>query len=89
MIYEEWIEWRANFFKKNKNFNSSNMTPQETEKLKSNCKNLLGDIIIKAQEDDEANKIAAIKAGKGSQAIGESWMVFHLKVLEKHLNEIL
>ena len=89
MTYREWLEWRNDYFKLNKNFHYSNMDPQEKEKLKENCENLLNDIIIRACEEDEAHKIAAIKAGKGSQAVGESWMIFHLKVLKKHLNEIL
>ena len=54
------------------------MNSQEKQKIKDNCKALLNDIILTAEEEDEAHKIAAIKAGKGSQAIGESWMVFHL-----------
>ena len=65
------------------------MNPEELNKTKENCKSLLNDIILTAQDQDEAHKAAAIKAGKGSQAIGESWMVFHLKVLKDNLDEVL
>lgn len=43
---------------------------------------LLDQIIEQAKEEDELQKAHAIKVGKGSQAIGESWMVFHLKALK-------
>ena len=43
---------------------------------------LINQIIERAEEDDEFHKKNAIKAGKGSQALGESWMVFHLKALK-------
>ena len=62
---------------------------QEKEKLKIDIKNLLSEIILKAEHEDQLHKISSIKAGKGSQAVGESWMLFHLKVLEKHLNDVL
>jgi len=64
------------------------MNPEELNKTKENCKSLLNDIILTAQDQDEAHKVAAIKVGKGSQAIGESWMVFHLKVLKDNLDEV-
>ena len=47
----------------------------------------LDQIIEQAKEDDELQKAYAIKAGKGAQAIGESWMVFHLKALKGLLEE--
>ena len=72
MTYKEWLEWRRVYFKINKNFHYFDMNPEE--KLKKDCKNLLHDMIIRASEEDEAHKAAAIKAGKGSQAVGESWM---------------
>jgi|TARA_R110000751_G_scaffold42375_3_gene98488 hypothetical protein len=65
------------------------MTPEEAEKTKENCRSLLNDIILTAEEQDAVHKVAAIKAGKGSQAVGQSWMVFHLKALKEHLNEVL
>ena len=65
------------------------MNQEGKEKLKKDCGSLLDDIITRAHEEDEAHKVAAIRAGKGSQAVGESWMVFHLKVLKEHLNEAL
>jgi hypothetical protein len=46
---------------------------------------LLDQLIEQAKEDDEIQKAHAIKAGKGAHAIGESWMVFHLKVLKELL----
>lgn len=88
--YQEWITWRERYFKLNP-FHKSNstMNSEEKQKIKDNCKALLNDIILTAKEEDEAHKIAAIKAGKGSQAIGESWMVFHLKALRDNLDEVL
>tara|TARA_Y100000593_G_C4166302_1_gene264606 strand:- start:493 stop:666 length:174 start_codon:yes stop_codon:yes gene_type:complete len=44
---------------------------------------LLDQIIEKAQKEDEAHKQRAIRAGKGSKALGESWMLFHLRTLRE------
>ena len=88
--YQKWIAWREEYFKLNTFYKlNSPMNSQEKQKAKDNCKALLNDIILTAEEEDEAHKIAAIKAGKGSQAIGESWMVFHLKALRDNLDEVL
>ena len=46
------------------------------------ARRLLDQIIERAKEDDEIQKSHAIKAGKGFDAIGENWMVFHLKALK-------
>lgn len=43
---------------------------------------LLDQILKKAIFDDEQHKTEAIQNNKGNQAIGESWMVFHLKALK-------
>lgn len=51
----------------------------------SKARRLLDQIIERAKEEDQACKINAMKAGNGSQAIGESWMVFHLKALKELL----
>lgn len=89
--FQKWIRWREEYFKIHQKFSDHDlkMTPEEIQKTKENCKSLLNDIILTAQEQDEAHKIAALKAGKGSQAIGESWMVFHLKALRDNLDEVL
>lgn len=91
MTYKRWLEWCNDYFKLNNDFSKGNlkMSPEEIEKTKKNCKSLLNDMILTAKRQDEAHKAAAIKSGKGSQAVGESWMVFHLKVLKKHLDEVL
>lgn len=87
--YKEWVIWRKEYFKYNNSYRCNpEMNSQEKQKIKDNCKTLLDDIILTAQEQDEAHKIASIRAGKGSQAIGESWMVFHLKALKDNLNEV-
>ena len=52
-----------------------------------NAKNLLNQIIEEAEEDDRRHKIKSIKAANGEQAIGKSWMIYHLNVLKKLLNE--
>jgi len=49
--------------------------------------NLLEQIIERAEKEDNQQKALAIKHGKASNAIGESWMVFHLKALKKILEQ--
>ena len=44
---------------------------------------LLGQIIEKAEQEDLIHKARAINSNKASQAVGESWMVFHLKALKE------
>ncbi len=46
---------------------------------------LLDQIIEIATEDDNLHKASALKSGNGSQAIGESWTVHHLKALKQLL----
>ena len=48
---------------------------------------LLGQIIEKADYDDQQHKIKMIKIHKGSKALGMSWMCFHLRVLKRLLKE--
>ena len=43
----------------------------------------LDQIIEKAEQDDLEWKAAMLKANKAQQAIGESWMVHHLKALKE------
>ena len=50
--------------------------------------NLLDQLIQKAEEEDATHKAAAIKNNKASQAVGESWMVFHLKALKELLRSV-
>ena len=45
--------------------------------------NLLDQIIEVAVKEDKQQQALALKANKASQTIGESWMVFHLKVLKE------
>ena len=52
------------------------------EKL-SNILNLLDQIIERAAHEDEQSKKIAIAEHRGSQAIGEGWMLFHLKILRE------
>ena len=44
---------------------------------------LLDQIIERAEYDDTELKKDMIDKNKGSEATGESWMVFHLKLLRK------
>ena len=48
---------------------------------------LIDDLIAIEAERDRAHKAAAIKAGKGRQALGESLTLFHLKELRKLVEE--
>ena len=49
--------------------------------------NLLDQIILAAQQDDEHLKDYWLTSGQGEKTIGESFVVLHLKVLKKLLNE--
>ena len=49
--------------------------------------NLLDDILNAAAQDDEHLKEYWLTSGQGEKTIGESFVVYHLKVLKKLLNE--
>ena len=49
--------------------------------------NLLDDILNAAAQDDEHLKDYWITSGQGEKTVGESFVVYHLKVLKKLLNE--
>ena len=55
-------------------------------KLKT-ANNLLDQLIQAAVEQDEYLKDYWISKAQGEEAIGESFVVFHLKALKKLLNE--
>ena len=55
-------------------------------KLKT-ANNLLDQLIEAATEQDEHLKDYWISKAQGEKAIGESFVVFHLKALKKLLNE--
>ncbi len=61
------------------------------EKMPNNniktANSLIDQIIIAAQLDDEHLKDYWLTSGQGEKTIGESFVVFHLKVLKKLLNE--
>ena len=44
--------------------------------------NMVNEMLEIARKADEEHIKASIAAGKGEQAIGESWQVFHLKNLK-------
>ena len=44
---------------------------------------LIDFIIEEAEKDDELHKKIMIKLNKGSQAVGESSVIFHLKALRE------
>ena len=56
------------------------------KKLKT-ANNLLDQLIQAAVEQDEYLKDYWISKAQGEKAIGESFVVFHLKALKKLLNE--
>lgn len=56
------------------------------KKLKT-ANNLLDQLIQAAAEQDEYLKDYWISKAQGEKAIGESFVLFHLKVLKKLLNE--
>lgn len=61
------------------------------EKMPNNntetANSLLDQIIEAAASDDEILKDYWISQGKGERAVGESFVIFHLKALKKLLNE--
>ncbi|MAH50970.1 hypothetical protein CMI37_34455 [Candidatus Pacearchaeota archaeon] len=42
---------------------------------------IVEDMIFAADKEDQSHKKKMILKGKGEKAIGESWMVFHLKTI--------
>ena len=48
---------------------------------------LLNQIIEHAKSEDLKNKHKNIREGQGEQAIGESWMIFHLKKLKELIED--
>jgi hypothetical protein len=61
------------------------------EKMPNNsmetANNLIDQLIVAAAQDDEHLKDYWISKAQGERAIGESFVIFHLKVLKKLLNE--
>ena len=56
-------------------------------KPKKEALNLLDEILDRAIVEDEQHKQRMLKEGKGSKSLGESWMVFHLKMLKELIKE--
>jgi len=56
-------------------------------KNKRQALSLLGDLVQVAEEVDELHKKRAIKDGKAVRAVGDSWMLFHLRVLRDLIKE--
>ena len=48
---------------------------------------LLDQILDEAKRQDEIDKLEAIKNHKGERAVGESWLVHHLKNLRELIDE--
>lgn len=48
---------------------------------------LLSQIQAKCHAEDEKAKKVALLKGKGSKAVGSSWMVFHLEMLRNLIEE--
>jgi len=57
------------------------------EKKRAQALQLVSQMLEIALEEDQNHKAAAIQNHKGSQAIGESFWVFHLKALKNLLSE--
>ncbi|MAH50816.1 hypothetical protein CMI37_33670 [Candidatus Pacearchaeota archaeon] len=49
--------------------------------------NLLDQIIEKAKLEDLEHKRRVLAAHKASKSVGESWMIHHLNILRRLLNE--
>jgi len=48
---------------------------------------LLEDLIEASSNIDELHKKKSIQEGKAVRAVGESWLLFHLRVLRDLINE--
>ena len=84
MTYENWTEWRRQYFIKN---NSIAMNiPTHTDK--DRALELTDQLIEKAKEEDERHKSECLSNGKAEQAVGESFMIHHLKVLKDLINKL-
>ncbi len=56
-------------------------------KNKETILNLLNQILDEAKRQDEIHKLKAIENHKGEEAVGESWLVFHLEKLRELMDE--
>ena len=56
-------------------------------KNKENILKLLNQIVDEAQIEDTQHKTKMLQAGKGSKAIGDSWMLFHLEKLKEMIEK--
>ena len=96
VIYYEGV--LADFAERHKQVNLESKTARTMiaeeiakEKMPNNsmetANNLIDQIIVAAAQDDEYLKDYWISKAQGEKAIGESFVVFHLNVLKKLLNE--
>ena len=51
--------------------------------MKKKSEKLLSQIIEFAKAKDEEDKAKATESHQGSESVGESWLVFHLNLLDK------
>jgi hypothetical protein len=56
-------------------------------KNKQEALTLLKDLIEVAENVDELHKKQSIENGKAVRAVGDSWMLFHLRVLRDLIEE--
>jgi hypothetical protein len=56
-------------------------------KNKRRALNLLEDLIEESSKTDELHKKKSMQEGKAVRAVGESWLLFHLRVLRDLINE--
>ena len=82
-------KWRR--LSRNVNKKMPNKLTDTNEKMPNNstetANNLIDQIIVAAAQDDEHLKDYWISKAQGEKAVGESFVVFHLKALKKLLNE--
>ena len=64
-----------------------NIQLENIDKKLKNANNLLDQIIEGAEEQDEYLKDYWISKAQGEKTVGESFVLFHLRVLKKILNE--
>ena len=58
----------------------------DKEKIKI-ATNMITEMIELAQAVDKKHKAEALAKGKGEEALGESWIVYHLKALKELLED--
>ncbi len=67
------------------------LTPKKKKEMmtdKEKAMQLVDQLIENAEAEDQKHKVASIKANKAQRAVGESFSLFHLKVLRDLIKKL-